>query len=83
MSTFDIDYSVLDDVIVEIYSHHKGDHRATERICTSLVENSYVDDTWGHLIYQEDGNYTENGMDIDMQILEGLEQYVAALIKTL
>lgn len=83
MKTVNVDCSVLDDVIKELYQYHRGDARAVERICTALVENEHVDQTWGHLMYSKDGNYIEGGMEVDAAILDQLEQYVTATIKTL
>jgi hypothetical protein len=78
-----IDCSVLNDVITECYQHCRGDDRAVEHITTSLVENGVVDDTWGYLMYGEDGDWLPDGMEVDQQIQDQLEQYITTTIKTL
>lgn len=80
MSTVKIDCSVLKDTILEIATHYCNNNRIVEHITTSLVENGVVDETWGHLMYSEDGNYLPGGMDIDKQILDQLEEYVTSLV---
>lgn len=79
-----IDCSVLDDAIESIYKAHKNEFvgRIVGNILTDLVECSYVDDTFGHLIYdQESGDYKQpGGIEADEMIQEQLAEYIAEYI---
>ena len=83
MNTVDIDCSILNDVITDSYQSHRNDKEIVSHIMTDMVENGYVDETWGTLMYDDDGNYTEDGVEIDAAILNKLEQYITELVKTL
>ena len=83
MNIPNIDCSVLNDVIAESFQEHPNDDRIVEHILTDMVENGYVDRTWGNLVYTEDGGYRENGMEIDDVILNKLEHHITEHIKNL
>lgn len=89
MSTIKIDCSVLDEVILELYTYHRVDRglssldRVVGHILTALVENNYVDETWGLLMYSKDGNYLPDGMETDRQILRQLDDYVTKMVSSL
>jgi len=75
-----IDCSVLKDTILETAKGYRKDERIVERITTSLVENGFVDETWGHLMYDEEGDWLPNGMQADTAIQNQLEEYIASLV---
>jgi len=89
MNTIKIDCSVLDEVILELYTYHRVDRglsgldRVVGRILTDLVENNYVDETWGSLMYGKDGDYLPDGMETDRQILRQLDDYVTKTVSSL
>jgi hypothetical protein len=79
-----IDCSVLDCAIGSIYQAHKNEfvEQIVGKILTDLVECSYVDDKFGHLIYdQESGDYKpDGGIETDEMIQDQLADYIAEYI---
>ena len=78
-----IDCSVLDCAIGSIYQAHKNEfvERIVGKILTDLVECSYVDDKFGHLIYDESGSYKQpGGIETDEMIQDQLSEYIAEYI---
>ena len=78
-----IDCTILDDAIQSAYEAHLAASMAefaetiVSNILTDLVECNYVDDAWGHLIYNADESYNA---DVDDAVQEQLVQHIESVV---